>query len=145
MASDREALVQMRRSVAYLCEAWDEWIEYQQTVLGITPEFRGSAIFLQELERLRSAAAEETRPSQDPLRRAREAALAVPGVKRVSLHSANGAVKGVAYDAQTGIEFDVRQDGERWNVNDDNGVDYRSRSLHLALSYAIRANGGILL
>lgn len=51
------------------------------------------------------------------------------------------ADSGVVYDESVGIEFDVRYlDNGRWNVNDDEGRNYKSASLKRALRKAIKAN-----
>jgi hypothetical protein len=50
-----------------------------------------------------------------------------------------GNVAGVATDKTSGTEFDVRRDGRVWNVNDDEGRNYRAVSLKRALRRACNA------
>lgn len=67
------------------------------------------------------------------------ASLSVLGVKSVSFRHADGRWTGVVYH-ECGVEFDVRQEGRRWNVNDDEGRSYRSRSLTRAIRKAVTHN-----
>lgn len=67
-------------------------------------------------------------------------ALAVDGIKTAHFFT-NGAGtwSGVAFDKGSGVEFDVRQTQNGWNVNDDNGRDFERSTLGEALRTAIRA------
>lgn len=73
--------------------------------------------------------------------RATQAALNIRTVKHVRLSTReHGGLGGTVYDESVGIEFDVRTDGCKWNVNDDDGRTFSAFTLRRALRKAIAAN-----
>jgi hypothetical protein len=70
--------------------------------------------------------------------KATEVALSIPSIKSAHFTERNGQISGVAYDESSGVEFDVRTDGKiHWNVNDDEGRNFRGILLRTALTRAI--------
>jgi hypothetical protein len=86
----------------------------------------------------------ELPPAASDPKRATDVALSINTVRSAEFRLTQGpnraAMRGVVYDGSTGIEFDVRLEGDTWYVNDDEGRDFANTVLETAILAAIEAN-----